>query len=63
MIQSIPLVNLYCGCGRLVSHSFPTSQHYCRACDRWLVFKDGKLIDSSPMEEWKKVNGFKVNVL
>ena len=49
-----PLINLYCKCGQFIRKSFPNGEHFCRACNLWLVFKDGKLIDSSPMEEWKR---------
>ena len=57
MIQEIKTTDLYCSCGRLVSRSLPNSEHFCRACDRWLVFKNGVLVSSSPMEEWKRSEG------
>lgn len=55
MIQDIKTVDLYCNCGHKVSNSFPNSEHYCRICDRWLIFRNGKLIDSQPMEPLKGV--------
>ena len=54
----IKTVDLFCGCGYKVSNSFPNSEHYCRVCDRWLVFRDGKMIDSQPMELWKSGKRF-----
>jgi hypothetical protein len=44
MIKPVELVDLHCGCGRLISHSLPNSEHYCRGCDRWLVFVNGQIV-------------------
>jgi hypothetical protein len=53
MIKPIELIDLYCGCGQMVSHSLPNSEHYCRSCDRWLIFKNGLLISSMTMGKWR----------
>jgi hypothetical protein len=54
MINDVPLIDLRCNCGRVIAHSFATSEHLCRYCNVWNVFVDGKIIRVEPPHIFKE---------